>query len=231
MLFDLRSAGRRRAVKVVYLGLALLMGGGLVLFGVGAGNGFGGLLNAFNGGSSGAGSQAVSQQEKDAIKAAKLHPTDPQVLLNLVDAHYAAASQGSNYNPNVVNADGSQGQYTAGGKKEFNQAIATWNQYLKLVKTPDVNRALEIAQAEDRLGQFAGEASAWEVVTAAQPEATYYAQEAIAAYKGKLTRLGDLASGKALALTPKAERPTIQQQINQAKSAAATSTTTTAASG
>ena len=32
MLFDLRGRGRRRVVQVVYLGLALLLGGGLVLF-------------------------------------------------------------------------------------------------------------------------------------------------------------------------------------------------------
>ena len=35
MLFDLRGPGRRRTVKVIYITLALLMGGGLVLFGIG----------------------------------------------------------------------------------------------------------------------------------------------------------------------------------------------------
>ena len=78
MLFDLRSRGRRRTVQVVYLGLALLMGGGLVLFGVGAGNGFGVILNAFTGnGSSGAQTQVVSQAEKAALRQTKLHPNDP----------------------------------------------------------------------------------------------------------------------------------------------------------
>jgi hypothetical protein len=48
MLFDLRGRHRRRAVKVLYVGLALLIGGGLILFGVGAGTGGGGLLNASN---------------------------------------------------------------------------------------------------------------------------------------------------------------------------------------
>ena len=70
MLFDLRSRGRRRTVQGVYLGLAVLIGGGLVLFGVGAGNGLGGLLNAFNGGGSSSGQKAVvSAQEQQAIKA------------------------------------------------------------------------------------------------------------------------------------------------------------------
>ena len=36
MLFDLRSAGRRRTVKGVYLGLALLMFVGFVGFSVGS---------------------------------------------------------------------------------------------------------------------------------------------------------------------------------------------------
>ncbi len=229
MLFDLRSAGRRRAVKVVYLGLALLMGGGLVLFGVGAGNGFGGLLNAFSGGSSGAATQVVSQQEKNAIKATKLHPSDPSAWLNLVDARYSGASEGSNYNSNVINPDGTQGVYTSGGKKELTAATQAWNQYLKLVKTPDTNRALLIARAYDALGRYSDEAATWQLVTAANPTtAAYFEQEAITAYKAKSTRLGDLASAQALALTPKAERSTVQQQITQARTAAATSTTTTA---
>ena len=73
MLFDLRSRGRRRTVQAVYLGLAVLIGGGLVLFGVGAGNGLGGLLNAFTGGGSTAGQHPRSARpEKNAIKADKL---------------------------------------------------------------------------------------------------------------------------------------------------------------
>ena len=45
MLFDLRGKGRRRAVRVIYIGLALLMGVGLVGFGIGGGFGGGGLLH------------------------------------------------------------------------------------------------------------------------------------------------------------------------------------------
>ncbi len=75
MLFDLRSRGRRRTVQAVYLGLAVLMGGGLILFGVGAGNGFGGILNAFTGNGSGNNQkQVVSQQEKQALAAVKANP-------------------------------------------------------------------------------------------------------------------------------------------------------------
>ena len=45
MLFDLRGRGRRRTVQTIYLTLAVLMGGGLVLFGIG-GSVSGGLFDA-----------------------------------------------------------------------------------------------------------------------------------------------------------------------------------------
>ena len=41
MLFDLRGRGRRRMVRLIYTGLALLMGVGLVGFGIGGGFGGG----------------------------------------------------------------------------------------------------------------------------------------------------------------------------------------------
>src|SRR5581483_9611430 len=113
MLFDLRSRGRRRTVQGVYLALALLMGGGLVLFGVGAGNGFGGILNAFTGnGNSGAQKTVVSQQEKSAIRATQLNPSSANAWGQLVQARWTAAGQGNNINP-------STGTFTAAGRKEL----------------------------------------------------------------------------------------------------------------
>jgi hypothetical protein len=50
MLFDLRGRGRRRTVQVIYLSLAILMGGGLVLFGIGGATS-GGLVDAITGSS------------------------------------------------------------------------------------------------------------------------------------------------------------------------------------
>ena len=47
MLFDLKGK-RKRLIQVAYVILAILFGGGLVLFGVG-GNVRGGLLDAFSG--------------------------------------------------------------------------------------------------------------------------------------------------------------------------------------
>src|SRR2546421_10621868 len=133
MLFDLRSRGRRRTVQAVYLGLALLMGGGLVLFGVGAGNGFGGLLNAFNGGGgSGAQQAQVSSEEKAALRATKARPNDPSAWAALVQARFSNAGQGSNYKPTTQS-------YTASGKKELAQLGQNWQRYLQLTKSPDSN--------------------------------------------------------------------------------------------
>src|SRR3954463_9676789 len=69
MLFDLRGR-RRRAVQVTYLMLALLMGGGLVLFGIG-GDVSGGLLDAFKGGGGSSGNKVVEDRiDRNKKKAA-----------------------------------------------------------------------------------------------------------------------------------------------------------------
>jgi predicted Zn-dependent protease len=213
MLFDLRSRGRRRTVRVVYLGLALLMGGGLVLFGVGAGNGVGGLLNAFTGqGSSGAQSQAVSQQEQTAERQTKLHPTDPAAWSSLVSARWVTASSNSNdFNANTST-------YTSIGKKELGAMTDAWQRYLQLTKSPDPNVAILAADAYAALSNYAGAAGAWEIVTLSQPDtAKGYECLAASAYAAKQTRKGDLALVKALSLTPKLSRATVKSEIESAK--------------
>ena len=81
----------------------MLMGGGLVLFGVGAGNGLGGLLNAFTGGGSTAGQKSVvSQHEKNALKAdhSAIRTTRP-AWANLVQARWTSAGQDSQLQPSA----------------------------------------------------------------------------------------------------------------------------------
>src|SRR5438309_7037020 len=141
MLFDLRSRGRRRTVQVVYLGLAVLMAGGLVLFGVGAGNGFGGILNAFTNNGSGSGkSSQVSAEEKAALKATRLNPSSPAAWGQLVQARWDASGQGSNF-------DTSTNTFTTAGKKELSGLGQAWQHYLTLAGTPDPNLAILAARA------------------------------------------------------------------------------------
>lgn len=212
MLFDLRSRGRRTTVRGVYLALAILMGGGLILFGVGTGVGGGGLLNAFNGGGGGNGGAVHSAAEKAALKATRLRPTDPGAWAQLVQARYDAAGQGSNFNT-------STGQFTASGRREVSAALQAWQRYLQLTGGKDPKGiALLAARINEVLGHYAGAAQAWEVESVANPNAsTAYRCLAVTAYAAKQNRKGDLALGKALSLVPKLQRPLLKEQIQQAK--------------
>ena len=99
MLFDLRGRGRRRMVQVIYVTLALLMGGGLVLFGIG-GNTSGGLVDAINGGGSGSTSadKVYKQRLKVYVQRAKANPNDAANWSNLTRLHFQQANTGDNFN-------------------------------------------------------------------------------------------------------------------------------------
>ena len=210
MLFDLRSRGRRRTVQAVYLGLAILMGGGLVLFGVGAGNGLGGLLNAFNGGGSTSGQQsAISQAEKSAIKATQLTPNSASAWAGLIQARWSTASNSAN---------ASTGQFTAAGKNELTQLGQDYQRYKQLIKQPDPTVAILAARAYQYLGDYTSSTATWSDITAAEPtEATAFECEAANAYAANNARIGDLASNKALSLVPAAQRTLLKSRISQAK--------------
>jgi hypothetical protein len=213
MLFDLRSRGRRRTVQAVYLGLAVLMGGGLVLFGVGAGNGLGGLLNAFTGKGSGNNQSAVvSQAEKSALKATRTNPNSAAAWASLIQARWSQVrSSSADINPNT-------GQFTAAGNKELSALGQDWGHYQQLVKQPDPNVAILAARAYQYLGNYSAATGVWASITAANPsEATAFECLAANAYAANQTRTGDLASAKALSLVPKLQRTLLKSRIQQAK--------------
>jgi hypothetical protein len=212
MLFDLRSRGRRRTVQGVYLGLAILMGGGLVLFGVGAGNGLGGLLNAFTGNGSGSNQGAVvSSQEKTALTAIKANPNSTAAWSQLIQARWSSAGQGSNYNV-------ATGTFTATGRQKLAGTTRAWERYLQLTKSPDPSLAILAARAYAALGNYSGAAGAWEIEASSDPtQVKGYECLAVSAYAAKQTRKGDLALTKALTLVPKAQRTTLKTQVTAAK--------------
>ena len=213
MLFDLRSRGRRRTVQAVYLGLAIILGGGLVLFGVGAGNGLGGLLNAFNGQGSTAGqAQAVSQQEKAAIKATQTNPNSAAAWAALVQARWSTArTNNADVNPNT-------GEFTAAGKKELTALGQAYERYRALVTQPDPTVVVLAARAYQYLGNYGASTSAWEDISAANPsQATPFACLAANAYAAGQTRKGDLASAKALSVAPKLQQTLLKTKLQQAK--------------
>jgi hypothetical protein len=210
MLFDLRARGRRRTVQAVYLGLAVLMGGGLVLFGVGTGSGIGGLLNAFTGNGSNQQSSIISQQEKTALRQTQADPNNPAAWAALVSARWEAAS-GNGYNSATQT-------YTAAGKKELSGVTSAWQRYAALTKSPDANVAILAANAYGALGQYSQEAQTWDAETLADPSAVKgFECLAISAYAAKQNREGDLAAAKAASMVPKASRKTVLSEINTAK--------------
>src|ERR687894_2871728 len=90
MLFDLRGR-RRRAVQATYLTLAVLMGGGLVLFGIG-GDVSGGLFDAFSD-RSGSGSASEDLQERIDNREERLaaNPQSEATLKALLRDYHALA--------------------------------------------------------------------------------------------------------------------------------------------
>jgi hypothetical protein len=211
MLFDLRSRGRRRTVQAVYLGLAVLMGGGLVLFGVGTGSGVGGLLNAFTGNGSNKQSSIISSAEKTALKQTKKNPGNPAAWAALETARYQnASSSGFSTATNT---------YTTAGKNELAKAADAWQKYLTLTKSPANNLAIFAANSYGALGQYGNAASAWEYATQADASSVKsFECLAMSAYAAQQTRKGDLAAAKAASMVPdKASRKALTAQINLAK--------------
>jgi hypothetical protein len=210
MLFDLRSRGRRRTVQGVYLALALLMGLGLVLFGVGAGNGIGGLLNAFTGNGSGNSQhQVVSQQEQNALKAVKAHPNSAAAWGSLIQARWSAA--GNEFNT-------ATGSFTPAGKRELAGLTQAWQHYLPLTKHPDAGLANLAARAYGGLGNYGAEANAWQVESTAAPtDPRGFECLAASAFAAGQTDRANLALTKALSMVPKAQRKTLKTEVTLAK--------------
>jgi hypothetical protein len=223
MLFDLRGGGRRRTVQIVYIALAVIMGGGLVLFGIG-GAVSGGLIDAITqgGGSSSTSSGTYQKREAQAVAATRAHPKDPAAWSSLARARFQLANAGDNLNQ-------STGAYSAQGKRILGAAGTAWQQHLKLAgKHPDAGIAGIMVQAYSAIGDGVHAVEAQEVITEARPRGTTFATLAILAYQAGQTRKGDLARGKALQLTPADQRETLKSQIDDAKAQAATSATPTA---
>jgi hypothetical protein len=215
MLFDLRGSGRKRVVKVIYMTLAVLMGSGLVLFGIGGATS-GGLLDVFTGGGGGGGgggNDLLAKQEKTAQRRVNANPSDAAAWATLARLHYQQAGQGDNY-------DQSRGVFNSGGRRELGQAAAAWERYLRLEqKQPDPNLAALMVQAyaPTALNQPKSGVEAAEIVADARPSAQAFYQLAVFAYTAGQTRKGDLASAKALQKTPAADRPSVKSQLEAIK--------------
>ncbi len=208
MLFDLQSRGRRTAVKIIYLFLAVLMGGGLLLFGIGTGTGAGGFFDIFSNKSTSTTAQ-VSSAEKSAAQLVRLHPTDPSAWYKLTYAQYQSA-------PYDNTLDNNNGAFTTAGRKKLLAASRSWQRYLTLDPqhpNPTLARLMAGAYAQNALNQPANAATAMEIVTQQDPSSSTYGALAEFAYLANQMRKGDLAAAKAVSLAPSAQQTSVRTQL------------------
>ncbi|HEY3020467.1 MAG TPA: hypothetical protein VGJ32_09755 [Solirubrobacteraceae bacterium] len=222
MLFDLRARGRRRTIQVIYLFLAVLMGGGLVFFGIG-GNTAGGLFDAFkSNGGGGGGNDALEKRVERAEKRVHAQPRNTIAWADLTRAQYQLAGVGENYDQNTSS-------FTTKGKRELRKVERSWDRYLALdPPKPNADLASLMVQAFSSTGlnRPTKAVAAQEIVVDARPPSTgLYSTLAILAYQAGQTRKGDLASGKAVELAPKDQRSTLRDQLKAAKQQAIQPTT------
>jgi hypothetical protein len=211
MLFDLRGRGRRRTVQAIYLSLAVLIGGGLIFFGVG-GAGVGLLNSNDNAGSSGGGDNVLEKKLAQAEKRARTHPRDPQAWAEVTRQRY----QNADY-------DETQSRFTATGLKELAGAERAWDRYLELKPAkpdPALARLMANVFAPDVLNRPPKEVVALEVVVQDQPTAAAYSQLAVAAYRAGNLRKGDLAAQQAVRRSSKDDRAAVRASLDDEKKSA-----------
>ena len=120
MLFDLRGR-RRRVVQATYLMLALLLGGGLVLFGIG-GDVSGGLFNAFEGdGGGGNPNTALEERIDKQEQRLQANPENTALLQSLVRDNYQLAT---------AQQESGTTQFPNDAKDELRKAGAYWQRYV-----------------------------------------------------------------------------------------------------
>jgi hypothetical protein len=208
MLFDLRGRGRRTTVRVIYMGLALLMGVGLVGFGIGGGFGGGGFLNAASQ-NEGANSASFSSQIKKYDKLTSQQPGNVSAWENLLKAQLHEAG-GEAY---VT----SSGALTGKGHELFAQSAQTWSSYLALnppKPNPELAQLMLRVFGEEGLNKPSEEVQVLQIVVAAKPtNAAYYAQLARYAYLAHNTRVGDLAAAKAVTLAPATQQARLKTEL------------------
>jgi hypothetical protein len=218
VLFDLKGR-RRRVVQGTYLLLAILMGGGLVLFGIG-GDVSGGLVDALQG-QSGSSNSIVEDRIEENEDKVEADPKNAAALKELARDWYQLATQESDVT----------GAFSDEGKERLAEADAAWEAYLDLdPKNPDASLASLMVNvyAPTALNKPAEGAEAAEIVATAQPKnAQAYLQLAQFAAQAGQERKADLAGQKAIELAPKDQRSTVKQLVEQLTQAAPPASTTT----
>ncbi|HEV2755542.1 MAG TPA: hypothetical protein VG318_07165 [Actinomycetota bacterium] len=193
MLFDLRGRGRRRTVQVIYLTLAILLGGGLVLFGIG-GDVQGGLVDALTGSDGGSDNDALEEQVEKAEERVKANRQDPNAWAELARAKFNLAGQTDGF-------DETTGAFDGDSRAVVLDATRAWEQHLKLAgDKPNADVAAVLTRAFVALDQPEKAVRTQEILIDSLPNPGFGQYLALAeyAYLAGQTRKGDLAAAKAV---------------------------------
>ena len=216
MLFDLRGRGRQRTVKAIYLTLAVLMGGGLVFFGIG-GETSGGLFDAFSGTPADDGSERIERRITEAERTLRTDPGNVAARIQQVRGHSQLASFGDE------RFNSATGEYTDEGKAELRKAVEAWNALQRTDPEPTdevAGAASLMVRSFDALQDYEGAAQAQEVVAQSRQSSGAYATLAQYAYLAGSVALGDRAADKAVELEDADLRKSLRQQLEQLKTQA-----------
>jgi hypothetical protein len=235
MLFDLRSPGRRNVIRVVYAMLAVLMGGGLVLFGIG-GSGSG-IFDAFSDNGGGGGGNPFEDDINTAQERVQQNPKDAAAYATLVQLHYQAGSQ---------QIDDS-GALTSDGEEQLQEGADAWAKYLKLsggdpAASPNllavqtlatlaqnqIQDAQQATDAGDALTNATASQANWAAAAEAQrlslgqkqqgPQTgSGYQNLALFLYAAGDVAAGDQATAQAVQQAQGAERESIQKSLESIK--------------
>jgi hypothetical protein len=209
MLFDLRGR-RRRAVQATYLILAVLIGGGLVFFGIGGASG--GILDAVTGNGSGGGANVNEQLEKriDAQKERlQASPNNTAVLAELVRLNYQAA---------VSQQPSGSTAFPEDSKDELRAAAAYWERYVDATNgepSADLARFAYTIYGPTALNKPDKAKDAVRVLAAKANDAQTYLLLVQAATAAGDTRTAQLAAQKAIDLAPKGQRKQVEKTAKQ----------------
>lgn len=210
MLFDLRGR-RRRAVQATYLMLAVLMGGGLVLFGIG-GDVSGGLVDAFRGGGGGSSGDSALEDRVDRQEERLANsPQNEAVLQNLIRDYYSLATG--------QRESGTVG-FPADAKDELRKAGDYWQRYTNAVDgEPSADAARYALQVYDvgALNRPKEAQNAAAIIARDSNDVASYLRLVAYAARAGDTRTADLAATKAVDLAPKAQRKEVEQQAKALK--------------
>jgi hypothetical protein len=206
MLFDLRGR-RRRAVQATYLLLALLMGGGLVFFGIG-GDVSGGLFDAFSDrGGSTSGNEQLEERIDERESRLEANPRSEATLKALVRDYHALAT--SQLPSGAV-------QYPDEARDELRQAANYWQRYLDVEDgqpDPSLARLAVAIYDPGALGEPAESAMAMRIVAEAANDFESYLGLVQRAAAAGDTRTADLAGQKAVELAPESLKKQVRQQV------------------